>query len=106
MRRGVSGVRFRFQRCHSRMPKCPAACRLHCLRGIALPLMLLQDPVSDLAGAVLLIEEIDDPDETPGLLPSDRKQVLPSRVGRKVEFLQRLRISADKGLQHFFVAGG
>ena len=73
-------------------------------QGKARP-FLPNDPVSDLAGAVLLIEEIDDPDETPGILPSDREQVLPSRVGRKIEFLQRLRISADKGLQHFFVVG-
>ena len=58
-------------------------------QGKARP-FLPNDPVSDLAGAVLLIEEIDDPDETPGLLPSDCKQVLPSRVGRKIEFLQRL----------------
>lgn len=63
------------------------------------------DPVSDLAGAVLLIEEIDDPDEAPGLLQADCEQILPPWLGGKVEFLHRFRISANKGFQHFFVVG-
>ena len=60
---------------------------LDCFGGVAVSPVAGADPVSDLTDAVLLIEEIDDPDETPGLLQPNRKQVLSSRIGGKVKFL-------------------
>ena len=55
------------------------------------------------SNALFFIKVQNNTDETPCFLQSDRKQVLSSRIGGKVEVLQCIRISANKGLQHPFV---
>ena len=52
LRRCVSGVRFRLQRFYYRMLESPTACRPYRFRGIALPLVFLQNSVSDLSDPV------------------------------------------------------
>ena len=52
LRRCVSCIRFRLHRFYFRVPEGPAAGRLHRFRGIALPPVFLQNPVSDLRNAV------------------------------------------------------
>ena len=74
--------------------------------GCAAPVPVCRaDPVADLASAVLLVKIQDDPDQPTGVLKPDREQVFPPRVGGKIKALQRLRILADKGLEHLSVVG-
>ena len=61
--------------------------------------------ISELTGFIRSIKVQDDPDQLVRCLQADRKHDLAVHIFAEVQFLQRLRIWADKGLQDFPVMG-